>query len=263
MVEVDGNHVNQVENFFNEFWCKLSSSGGCPLNLASVSGIEGSNPQEWEDSYLQIKIDEDTDGQHNSLWIKDVPEGPKSPNKIDVRIQFKQKIEVLEEDEETNYEIVRSKVRVQYIREGEDEDSGEVFGGYHFDYKRDQDSNHPLFHAQFKPYSIRDGVSERKYEVAEDDKWSSIPDFPRVPCAPIELAAAVFLVLKDHRPEVINESNGSYDWPSRVEDQVKSLPHFSEESFEGLLSGDKLIADWWYNHDNENNDHEMHLGSLR
>ena len=121
-----------------------------------------------------------------------------------------------------------------------------MLSGFHFDLVNQEKQSldwydHPIYHANFDMKCIDLHFLKREgYTLPE---WSNRIDYPRIPTAPIDLAGAIFLLLRDHLPELVEKG-----WPAKIGNNANKLPHYPN----GVLrrntrNGQVLDYLSWYN----------------
>lgn len=245
LVKLTGQHIAELKQAFSHFW-------------NSVVGITGSPARGITDETITVnrvddhRLDVCTPSDSQALWFRGLPFRPgDSSRTIDAWIQFEETVRGVEENGGVRYEIERSVTRLVYaVQEREDgERIGKARQGVHFDFKELPDGNHPVFHAQFDPSCIDTSAIE-EYQLQVGGK--SAPSFPRVPSAPIDVAAVTYMILHDHKPNLLDEDEG---WPSETHAALRKLPQFPSACFDPKpQGGNGMLCDWWYLHATSDDD---------
>jgi hypothetical protein len=184
------------------------------------------------------------------LRFKEVPYGgDDSDEELHICAQFEQTVRGVDVGGEVRYELSKSTVRTTYLRllSDRDEDTGkydaEIKQGLHFDFERDPDDNHPVFHVQYDPRSIETDILEKNYNLPRLGRFDdSYPQSPRVPTAPIDVGGAIHMILRQCLEDELN-------WPGRLESDFAQLPTFPHDCFEPApQDGNCLVPEWWYVH---------------
>lgn len=177
---------------------------------------------------------------------------------FDVAITFEQDVDVKGLGTPSQYfEAVASYVRILYldndkiVSKRKVEDStyrGHVRSGFHFDLVNQENKNrdwydHPIYHANFDLKCIDlNTLGRNDYELPQ---VSGRIDFPRIPTAPMDLAGVIFLLLRDHRPDLVETG-----WPDNIRKLAKRLPRYPHGVLNQYIKqGQILDCLSWYNTD--------------
>lgn len=239
-VELVPRHINALESAFRDFWFQISGVPGSPARPFEGETID---VRRVDEHHLSIRT-----AEPSSLWFRPLPYRPGNTSKvIDARIQFRETVRGIEENGDTRFEIIESVTSLQHvtrITEDGEKRVGEARQGIHFDFKEFPDEHHPVFHAHFDPGCIKDTDDDYADEFRIPD--FSAPDFPRIPSAPVDVAGATYMLLHDHKPDILEDDKG---WPSQVHSAVQKLPRFPESCFQPIpQDGAGMFCDWWYVH---------------
>ena len=233
LTEKTGKHIRELEQRFSEFWNKLSNVSGTPARREDVVVQE-------------LEQDEDTlsVSPKNPLLLKGLSCGDEI---VDVWIYFVNSIYGVEVDSGLKYEIEKSTIRVQYLREEERDDEKVMrpIQGVRFEFEYLPEDYHPVFHAHFEPDCLKPSDVQHRYSKEVISYGEQVIDPPRVPSAPLDLTGVIYMILQDHKPSLLNTNKG---WPARTQDAIKELPHFPEKCFEMGDDGSNRFSDWWYLH---------------
>lgn len=169
---------------------------------------------------------------------------------LDIRLQFSMSIRVKKNDSNQRYCLWSSSTKTVYLQNsGGDKNDRKRFQGVKFDYElRPNDVgdtsgeggvNHPVFHAQYDPTCIDSDA----FDCTVSNDYEHRPTYPRIPCAPMDFVSVVFMLLNDHRPDIIRDAGG---WPDSISDD--HLPVFPSEAFTHLLPSDDetTTPESWY-----------------
>lgn len=228
-------HFIDVRNPYKQFWGQLQNVS----ELSARGDFSEIFDVVIDDGCISIET-------QPSMWFRDLPYRFGDSSKVvDVFLQIKQKIRIVEQNGDYIYEIKKSNVRIAHTkRVGDRADQQiQVEQGIRFDFDLETQENHPVFHAHYNPNCISGSIPSR-FSAEIPDR--SYPEYPRIPSAPMDLPGAVFLIMNDHVPSVLDPSEG---WPSEPKASLEALPEFPEECFSyHPQDGAKMLCDWWYVH---------------
>lgn len=200
----------------------------------------------WSVSNEKLKVE-----SKSPFWMTGLPNRRRgSAGDVDVAITFEQEVSVMQPPRSNKYfEAVRSYVRILYLENYEmvtrkiRDDSNyksSVLSGFHFDLVDQENGSagydHPIYHANFDTKCIDlNSLGREGYKLPSE---LSRIDYPRIPTAPIDLAGATFLILRDHLPDLVERG-----WPNGIQRNVSKLPRYPEGVLRNLGYRD------WYNTD--------------
>lgn len=233
---------------YTQFWQKL------------ISFTDG-RAQEFPDKEMVVSLNRDSGGcicvetpqQTAALLIRGLPKKPDSIREdLDVFIQFRQLVQAESNDgDDCEFIAINSNIRLMYletqpigirqqrIRNGNQPNKDKVYCGLHFDLSGEDQYDHPLYHAQFDTSCIVPRAVDNRYDGTQHGIHSS---YPRIPTAPMDLGAIVYLILRDHLPKRVR--NG---WPKKLRKAAYALPHLPSNHFQVHLRPQRKIDSlWWY-----------------
>ena len=203
------------------------------------------------------------------FWMTGLPNrrDRRNPGIIDVAITFEQEVIVKNDHKGDRYlEAVVSYVRMLYL-ENYDEVKrkigkngnykSQVLSGFHFDLVDQENKNmdwydHPIYHANFDLKCIDLGSLRKEGYVLPVNQRRI--DYPRIPTAPINLAGAIFLLLRDHLPDSVEKG-----WPEMIQKSVSKLPLYPSGILSKYLRDDRYLDCLsWYNTDGRRNSIQSH-----
>lgn len=241
--QVDGRDLDRIEATFATFL----------NNLSRETESDGTASAKFEADFVDgetISV-ETFDGEAVKLGPVPYEPGDKSIT-VEVYIQFGLIVRKRQTDEGTKYVIIKSSTEMVYLQVTDDDgsESRKRVQGLHFDFdlhaeqangeNGEHDANHPVFHAQYNPNCI-DTVALGHWEPPVHEQ--TYPEYPRIPCAPLDVVAVGYMILNDHFPERVIANQG---WPSN-EFLSENIPHFPEEAFDSPMPG-RFHCEAWYIH---------------
>jgi hypothetical protein len=190
-----------------------------------------------------------------AICIDEAPLDPRNPQgpSCDICVQFDQTVRRAPPGGgATDFELIHSVVCIAYVRraaaKGNDGRSRQgrrspIIAGLHFDLSFDLTTvfqkAHPMYHAQLDFGCISDQAIGRPCHTGHRQIHTK---FPRIPTAPLDLPAVMFLVLNDHFPEIVVDG-----WPAGLRSAVEKLPQLPDWPVSQELRRRKRIdVDSWY-----------------
>jgi hypothetical protein len=152
---------------------------------------------------------------------------------LDVYIKFTQVVQAESNNGDRGLIAIKSNIKLLYF------DTNNERCGLHFDLSGEDQHDHPVYHAQIDTSCIPPDAVSRRYDGTQR---SILSRYPRIPTAPMDLAAVVYLILRDHLPSRVR--NG---WPGELRGAAYALPHLPSDHFqEHLKPQHKVECLWWY-----------------
>lgn len=234
-------HADQIIDKYVEFCNRLRGLGDLDVK---------DDPPDLNDNITDSGV-EITCGRGYFIIFRGVKFHPRNIDfKGDICVDFREVVQPEIRGSNVKYQIVESNTAVAYLRYegGRDPDSRlrnvSLTRAYHFDYRNDPREDHPIFHVHYDPMSINLVELQQLYHIKNttqirDDSISQ--NFPRLPSAPMDLSAIVYMIITEHQ-EV-------EPWPKELHRPVRRLPKFDENSFAPKPQNGRLMwPEWWYIH---------------
>ncbi len=251
-MDLNGANGAEVRNSYQDFLNRISNIPDFGLTEAEDKIVAQTSSGE-----INVGMNLEDGVSTDLLRFTELPlDGHDGPRKLDICIQFKYTIRGSEESGETFYELKDASTWVTYLERTGGRTNGRVNAkiqqGMHFDCHIRPRKNHPVFHTQFDPTSVKLHALTSEYCIdgvdpdEQDELEAKFRDYPRIPSAPMDITGIVYLVLNDHLPTAMELP---YGWPPQLRKKVGELPSFPEGCMNRLGEGvKKMVPDWWYVH---------------
>jgi hypothetical protein len=131
--------------------------------------------------------------------------------------------------------LTRCVVRVLWLEDVAADKTPRSLRGLHFDYA--EDDHHPVFHVQ-----VDDRVLPPEFIGVEYESDAQRIETPRIPTAPMDLCAAVYMILHDHFSPLVLQG-----WSTDAQRAIDGLPRLPCKPIsDRVKERGYLDCIWWY-----------------
>ena len=224
---LSGRHIVRVRNAYLAFWEK-------------VTKLTSGQAKRLDRNKLEVKFDVQTKRMTvdtGALEIVGAASRPNAHSKERFRIFLQSQciLEGIGEENDPTLVLKQCVVRVLWLEDVAADKKPRSLRGLHFDYA--EDDHHPVFHVQ-----VDDRVLSPEFIGVEYECAARRIETPRIPTAPMDLAATVYMILHDHFSSLVIQG-----WSPDAQRAIDGIPRLQCDAISSRVKErGYLDCAWWY-----------------
>jgi hypothetical protein len=224
---LSGKHIVRVQAAYSTFWEKITK-----LTSGKAKRLDRQKLSVNLDDRKRIIVDT---GALEIGGASSRPSKHHSKQRFNIFLQSQCTIEGTGDSRDPTLVLRQCVVRVLWLEEVAADKKPRSVRGLHFDYA--EDDHHPIFHVQ-----VDDRVLTPAFIGVDYECDATRVETPRIPTAPIDLCAAVYMILHDHFSPLILQG-----WSVDTQRAIAGIPRLPCKPITDRVKEHSVLdCVWWY-----------------